>query len=161
MLTSAAQVPEITIGVPSRAAIPPAIIARKSLLIAVKKTPGTVKKTPGTVRRTLDMVGRVLATVGRVLATVGRVLATVGRVLVNVRKAATTVRKVDTVVDVAMTRRASVTTGCLEALETKRSLQATVDAGRSTVPVADTTTEGTAMTEGTRPALSVLGYRVP
>jgi hypothetical protein len=140
MLTSAAQVPEITIGVPSRAAIPPAIIARKSLRIAVKKTPATVG-------RTLDMVGRILATVGRVL--------------VNVRKAATTVRKVDTVVDVAMTRRASVTTGCLAALETRRSLQATVDAGRSTVPVADTTTEGTAMTEGTRPALSVLGYRVP
>jgi hypothetical protein len=157
MLTSVAQVREITIGVgrlPSRAAIPPVIIARKSLRIAVKKTPATVG-------RTLDMVGRVLATVGRVLATVGRVLATVGRVLVIVRKAATTVRKVGTVVDVAMTRRASVTTGCLAALETRRSLQATVDAGRSTVPVAGTTTEGTVMTEGTRPALSVLGYRVP
>jgi hypothetical protein len=143
MLTSAAQVREITIDVgrlPSRAAIPPAIIARNSLRIAVKKTPATVG-------RTLDMVGRVLATVGRVL--------------VIVRKAATTARKVDTVVDVAMTRRASVTTGCLAALETRRSLQATVDAGRSTVPVADTTTEGTAMTEGTRPALLVLGYRVP
>jgi hypothetical protein len=133
MLTSAAQVPEITIGVPSRAVIPPAIIARSSLRIAVKKTP---------------------ATVGRILDMVGRVLATVGRVLVIVRK-------VDTVVDVAMTRRASVTTGCLAALETRRSLQATVDAGRSTVPVVDTTTEGTAMTEGTRPALLVLGYRVP
>jgi hypothetical protein len=159
MLTSVAQVREITIGVgrlPSRAAIPPVIIARKSLRLRM-----AVKKTPATVGRTLDMVGRILDMVGRILATVGRVLATVGRVLVMVRIAATTVRKVDTVVDVARTRRASATTGCLAALETRRSLQATADAGKSTVPVADTTTEGAAMTEGTRPALSVLGYRVP
>ena len=125
----------------TRNAIPPVTIARRSLRIAARRALATVvKKALDMVRKTLDMV------VKRALDTVGRAPDTA-------------VRKVVMMVDVAR-RRASVTTGCLEALETTRRSLAMVDAGRSTAQVAGTT-EGTTTAEGTRPALFVLGHRVP
>ena len=153
MLTSTVQVPEITIGAGlllMREDTPPVTVARRSLRTAARKTLVTVgraldtavKKTLGMiVKRALDMVVR-------------RALDTVVR-----RALDTVVKKVVMVVDVDR-RRASVTTGCLEALETKRRSLATAAAGRSMAQVA-VTTEETVMTEGTRPALFVLGYRVP
>jgi hypothetical protein len=158
VLTSVIQVRVITIGaeVPlPREAIPPVTIARRSLRMAARKTPATAGRALGmAVKKTLDMaVKRALNTVERALDTTKRALDTVGR-------AATIVKKVDMEVDVGRTRKPSVTTGCLEALEMKKRSLAMVGAGRSTAQVAGTTGE-TVMAEGTRPALLVLGYRVP